>query len=320
MSTAIQGAKFLFSMLQHVLTDQKGPGLRLHHLVKSALRHWAKMSSSLAQYPVPIAALVPKAPSYVGAVDASGIGCGGFWVNTTFSCLPQPIAFRWQFPADIQHLLVSHANPSGTLSNSDFELAAIVAGTAALQSETNTTASTLYIASDNTPAVAWCNKGSPSSNGANAHLLRQLAQLSRVDNCTLEIGSVPGNTNTIADFYSRSFALPNQAFLHQLNERFPVTPRWKLVPLTLETTSRLTSALLRVPSPWESAHLAGELQTTPSTSGKLFATNISLTPPWNSTQTLFPSCKSLVIDTAKAALLPAKLRSTAERWAMPFVP
>jgi len=320
MSTAIRGAKYLFSMLQHVLIDQRKQRIRLHPNIKATLNDWSEMAHSMSTHPVPIAALIPKAPSYVGAVDASGEGCGGIWLATHFGCLQQPLVFRWPFPTSVSSLLVSTTNKTGTLSNSDFELAAIIAGTAVLQANANTTAATLYIASDNTPAVSWCTKGSTSSIGANAHLLRYLAQLSRSDNCSLQVVSVPGSSNTIADFCSRAFHLNDQDFLRELNKRFPVTPPWQLAPITANLASRLTSSLLRVPSHWGSAIPDGQPPTTHLPSGKPSAKNIILTPPWASTPTQSRSSKCLGIDTDKATLLPIKLRYAVERWATPFVP
>jgi len=320
MSTAIRGAKFLFSVLQHVLLDQPGRRICLHHLIKGALTDWAAMAASLQEYPVPMAALVPKAPSYVGAVDASGAGCGGFWVHTTYGNLPQPVAFRYQFPPKIQQALVTHTNPAGTLTNSDLELAAIVAGIAVLQATANTAAASVYVASDNTPTVAWANKGSPSSIGVNAHLLRQLAQLSRFDNCHLQVVSVPGNTNTIADFCSRSFALQDPMFIQELNNHFPVTPPWRLAQIPPDLPSRLTTSLSRAPLPWESVRRGEGPPITLSPYGKPFAKHTTLTPPWHNTKTPSRFSRSSVIDTAMASLLPAKLRSAVERWAMPFEP
>lgn len=126
MGMAIRGARFLFSVLQNVLTDSSSRRLRLTPLVKAALLDWLHLSETLASLPVPITALVPKAPSYAGAVDASGDGCGGFWLATQYGALPQPIAFRWKFPTHIATELITATNPTGTVSNSDFELAALV--------------------------------------------------------------------------------------------------------------------------------------------------------------------------------------------------
>jgi hypothetical protein len=134
MATSLQGTTYLFSVLQHVLCDHPDSSrLRLSPLVKQTLADWSTIASTLATNPMPITSVVPQAPVYVGAVDASGIGCGGFWVETKFGQLPQPIAFRQQFPQELQNQLVSSSNPGGTISNSDFELAAIALGVATLQ-------------------------------------------------------------------------------------------------------------------------------------------------------------------------------------------
>jgi hypothetical protein len=134
MAPALQGTRYLFSVLQHVLKDQPTAArLRLSPLVKQTLLDWKLIASDLAAHPVPVASLVPRPPHFAGAVDASGSGCGGFWVNTAHGTLPQPLAFRHEFPPDIQTQLVSSSNPSGTLSNSDFELAAIALGVAIIQ-------------------------------------------------------------------------------------------------------------------------------------------------------------------------------------------
>ncbi len=71
------------------------------------------------------------------------------------------------------------------LTNSDLELAAIALGVATLHDHAPTPYACIYTASDNTPAVAWCAKGSTFSVGANAHLLRWIAQLTRKSTFTL---------------------------------------------------------------------------------------------------------------------------------------
>lgn len=156
MGVAIRSARFLFSVLQHVLTDSSSRRLRITPLVKNALLDWLHLSATLTSLTVPITALVPKAPSYAGAVDASSNGCGGFWIATAYGVLPHPMAFHWKFPVNIAAQLISAVNPSGTVTNSDFELAALVLGTAVLQHHTNTYAATAYAALDNTSAVSWC--------------------------------------------------------------------------------------------------------------------------------------------------------------------
>ena len=95
MSTAIKGASYLFSILQHVLVDQPtARRLCLSGLVRRSLEDWQHMAISLATNPVPIATLVPRPPHYIGSVDASGLGLGGFRLPTTIGSLTRPLLFR----------------------------------------------------------------------------------------------------------------------------------------------------------------------------------------------------------------------------------
>ena len=155
MSAAIRGAKFLFSILQHVLVDQPHSArLRLSPLVHASLDDWKNLASHLAATPMPITALVPQAPSYVGAVDASGTSCGGFWMPSKYGHLPQPIAFRLSFPNHIAAQLVSASNPKGSITNSDLELTALMIGAISLQDHAPTANKAAFATSNNTSAVA----------------------------------------------------------------------------------------------------------------------------------------------------------------------
>jgi len=243
MSVALPGARYLFSILQSLLVDQpSSKRLRLHPLVHTALQDWQHLANHITSIPLPIASLVPQAPSYIGAVDASGDGLGGFWVATTHG-RSVPIAFRVPLPQHISTKLVSASNPSGTLTNSDFELAALLLGAALVATHTPTSPASLWLGSDNVAAVSWCKRGSTSSAGPTAHLLRWLAQLARVNTLSLTPIFVPGKSNTLADFCSRSFFLQDDNFLRQLNKRFPIQPSWTLVHPTGDMMSVLTSAL-----------------------------------------------------------------------------
>lgn len=156
MALILCGASYLFSILQHVLVDQPNTTrLRLNPLVKLALLDWETLASTLHATLMPITALTPCAPGYLGTVDASGTGLGGFWIGTTFGQPIQPIAFRYQFPPSIATTLISLTKPTGTLTNSDFELAALVTGATMLASHIPLHHATLWCASDNTPAISW---------------------------------------------------------------------------------------------------------------------------------------------------------------------
>jgi hypothetical protein len=321
MSASIHGAKFLFSILQHVLVDQpRSARLRLSPLVHASLNDWKTLASQLAATPRPIAALVPQAPSYIGAVNASGTGCGGFWLPSKYGHLPQPIAFRLRFPNHIAAQLVSASNPKGSITNSDLELAALVMGAITLQDHAPTAHKAAFAASDNTSAVAWCKKGSTSSVGPNAHLLRWLAQSTHLSNMHLHPVSIPGCTNTIADFCSRSFHLTDQEFQVHLQRLYPIQPLWRIVTPKPEHGQQMTSALLRTMSPWASAPPGKLRSEQPSQSGTTSATASIWTRPYVPAQTPSQPCNSSLIDTAWVSCLPAALRSEAERWETPFAP
>jgi hypothetical protein len=102
LSIALKGAAYLLSILQSVLVDQPNASrLHLHPTVHASLHDWDQLAHILHTHPMPIVALVPHAPQFIGAVNASGDGIGGFWIPTRHGILAQLIAFRWQFPIDL---------------------------------------------------------------------------------------------------------------------------------------------------------------------------------------------------------------------------
>jgi len=90
----------------------------------------------------------------IGAVDASGTSCGGFWMPSKYGHLPQPIAFRLSFPNHIAAQLVSASNPKGSITNSDLELTALMIGAISLQDHAPTANKAAFATSNNTSAVA----------------------------------------------------------------------------------------------------------------------------------------------------------------------
>jgi hypothetical protein len=196
----------------------------------------------------------------------------------------------------------------------------MIASLGVLQSIHSQPSTMAYFGSDNTPAVAWCAKGSTSSTKARAFLLCLLANLCHTRDVALHPIYVAGNTNTLADFCSRSFHLQDEAFLAHLNDNFPITPPWQLARLPNALASAVTSAQLRIPSTWESVSPATPPLAVPSTSGSDSAPPLVSHPHWTPWMTPFRSFKSLLIDTEWATFLPAGLKSAVERWATPFVP
>jgi hypothetical protein len=311
MASAIQGGTYLFSILQNLLVDHPtAPRLRLSKLVQHALDDWHELANSLAAHPVPIAALVPQAPAYIALVDASAQGLGGAWIPIPWTKTPcPPFVWRFQLPTHITSNLVTQHNPDGTITNSDLELAAI---TSALSILTNAVPDlqhqSLLCGSDNIAAVSWCRKGSTSSNGIRSH------------NFTLHPHFLPGHTNQLADFCSRSFHLQDDDFLAHVQCRFPIHYPWHHLSLSPQSTLTLNGLL----SPQKSTEVYQPLAATPThppgSCGKHFAKPSTQTPSSNHSQTKYhPSLYSpTVID--MASFLPAAITSAVERWVMPFEP
>jgi hypothetical protein len=319
-SYAIRGASYLFSILQSLLTDNPTASrLRLHAHVQAALRDWCHLTTSMADNPVTITSLVPCAPSTIGCVDASGDGIGGFWLPTCHGSA-SPTVFRLAFPPQIKAQLVSANNPTGKLTNSDFELAALIAGTAMLLQHSPTHLGSVWFGSDNVAAVSWCQRGSTSSTGPNAHLLRWLAKLTQDHEISLHAHSVPGSSNNLADFCSRSFHLQDHDFLQALNTHFPIEPSWTLVHPTPDILWKMTSTLSTKMLPWESLTNAQWLQTPHGTRGTPSAQPYTSTLP--SKAPPIPSCPSKYspIVTVGETYLPAKLKYVAKQWETPFAP
>ncbi len=65
--------------------------------------------------------LVSGWPDYIGIVDASGHGVGGVVFGELSACTP--VVFRWEWPNDIKQDIISLANPTGRLTNSNLEMA-----------------------------------------------------------------------------------------------------------------------------------------------------------------------------------------------------
>lgn len=321
MAAALHSTKHLFSILQHALVDQAGHRLRITPLIRRSLQDWVDIASTLAEHPMPLAALVPMAPTSVGATDASKQGMGGFWLPTTMRPDSHPpMVWRAPFTPDIQARLVSTSNPTGSITNSDLELTALITGAHLAASLPSATRPSLYCAVDNTPALAWTKRGSTSSIAPPAYLLRQLAQSCRQLDFTLYPLFTPGSSNLIADFCSRSFALSDDAFLRELQRGFPIQPSWTLVHPTTDWRSLMNSALFRQMRPWASPSPEVTQPRQHGTSGMISVPPFARHPTCRTLTTPSPSSWSLLADTEQESLLPVGLQFALERWKTPFVP
>jgi hypothetical protein len=124
-------------------------------------------------------------------------GAGKDRRNTHFPHAPEMAPSPQPFPLSIQQKLVSFTNPTGTVTNSDVELAGVIAQHFDIRESTTATLS------DNTPAVIWSRKGSTTSLKAPAYLLRMASRHQRFHRYCPEFSHIPGVANKMADDYSR---------------------------------------------------------------------------------------------------------------------
>jgi len=140
MLLALPGGRGMISAAQEMLrTELSTPPkphdrLRLTSATHDALQDFRWLARNLASQPMRFNEIIPAAPYYFGAADASGTGMGGIWLPTHAPTTTSPLLWRQRFPSHLSQCLVSFGNPTGTITNSDLELAAFVAQQAVLAS------------------------------------------------------------------------------------------------------------------------------------------------------------------------------------------
>jgi len=106
-----------------------------------------------------------------------------------------------QFPPDITAAVVSDSNPTGSLTNSDLEMAGVLLHHLVLETLIRTKHCHLATLCDNSPSVAWVNRMAAKSSSPVAHrLLRGLALRQRINKTALPmIDYIAGLDNIWAD-------------------------------------------------------------------------------------------------------------------------
>jgi hypothetical protein len=156
---ALPGSGGLFSHLQLALKHCKAGRIRLDKGVHDALFDFQWLKDNLCHRRTRLYELVELPPVANGADNASGTGMGGVLFPLRDN---KPIPYL--FTPDIVADLVSYANPSGTVNNSDLELTATVIQQEAYASLLDVHERTVHTCSDNTPTVAWQGRGSVTTN------------------------------------------------------------------------------------------------------------------------------------------------------------
>jgi hypothetical protein len=167
MVLAIPGGCGLFSHLQLALCHTNRTRVRLTQQVQDQLEDFWELAQDVTSRPTHISEIIPTTPTQVGACDAAKSGVGGVWLPPDYSPhevnpaqLP-PILWHATWPAHIQSQLVTDANPHGTLTNSDLELAgAILHQQDVITDHASCREATTHTMCDNVTAIAWHRRGS----------------------------------------------------------------------------------------------------------------------------------------------------------------
>jgi hypothetical protein len=253
----LPAAKSFFTPLYNALRGlPQKIGLGQNSEVRLALLDAAALIRDMARRPTHVAELNQMELEYIGYCDASAFGAGGVWFGGTTPLAPS--VWRVQWPADITAQVVSFANPTGKLTNSDLELAGVVLQESALEVQVGSLARAhLGIGCDNSPAVAWTTRMATRSHSPIAHrLLRGLAMRQRtVQSAPPSVFHVAGIRNTLADVPSRKIegvppmsTVPGSPcpseFLTHFDRLYPLQTRsWTLVQPPSEIWSLVIETL-----------------------------------------------------------------------------
>ena len=141
--------------------------------------------------------------------------------------------------------LVSYSNPQGTITNLDLELVGTITHHDVVCHTTDARERFVYVLSDNTPAVAWQQKGSTTTTHAPAYLLRIQALHQRFHHYYSRHDYIPGPCNVMADDASRLWDHTDTALLSHFNSLYPQNHLWQLLHPRSEMLSAVTCALWR---------------------------------------------------------------------------
>ncbi len=330
MTVAIPGSRGMFSLLQEALRNVTCNRIRLSKGVHHCLEDFRWLSADLAARPTRLYEIIEQdTPILIGAGDSSGQGTGGVWfpsgpiqerartVASIDSQPFQPILWRARFPPDIVKSLVSFKNPSGTITNSDLELAGNVLHNDIASSNFDVRERTITSASDNIATVSWQRKGSTTTTSAPAYLLRVQALHQRYHRYLASTFYLPGPLNIMADDCSRLWELSDVELLTHFNATYPQATSWRIVHPSSAMLSSVTSALRSERPEPASFLLEPPPLTTPGSSGPHSVTTCESTRGSAQWKTLLASYKSSANGTAPAKLLPIATLSDLAPWRVP---
>ena len=240
MTLAVPGLRGMFSLVQETLRHSNSH-MRLTQGLHNFLNNIRWLHANLDQHPTYIHKTYPRDPFAVGACDACAEGMGGVYFLPSAHSHHTPYLWRTWFPDAIQDQDVSYDNPQGAITNSDLELAAIVALHDIAMQLPHPKIPTIFTASDNTPAIALQHK-----RKHNYHRTCRLPlTYSRYAQwrCYPVYAHVARKCNAMADDCSCLWHLDDSQLLTYFDHTYPQATPWRLHPLCATIYFSLISAL-----------------------------------------------------------------------------
>jgi hypothetical protein len=139
--------------------------------------------------------------------------------------------------------LVSTANPKGSVTNSDLELAATVIQHDAICHNYDVREHTIHTGTDNQATQSWQQHGSTTTNTIPAFLLWLQAIHQRFHRYLPLHSYLPGKLNAMVDDASRLWQLNDQDLLTHFNVHYPQHRSWQIYQPRPKIHSTVTSAL-----------------------------------------------------------------------------
>lgn len=140
------------------------------------------------------------------------------------SAPPASVTRRYRLPLDgpilwrhrsreISSQLVSFDNPTGSINNSELELAGTLAGNAVLVGEADVAETMTATGTDNAAGLSWPTKGAVSTTASASYLLWLSSKHQQVHRYQQRNFFIPGDANGMADDCSRLWHLDDQELL-----------------------------------------------------------------------------------------------------------
>ena len=229
-----------------------------------------------------------------------------------------PIVWRVTWPKTISAALVSRDNPTGTITNSDLELAGAFLHHACAAACFDIRERTVKSSTDNTPTLYWERKGSTTTTGPAAYLLRLQALHQRFHRYIKQHDYIPGPDNKMADDASRLHHLTRQQFLTHFQSTYPQNRSWRIWTPPKELVLSVILALRKQRSPVEWFLAATRLPKHTGKNGQNSALHMQSTLSYPASTIPLSCSKSLLTDTVPGCMLPVESLSRLAQWKVPY--